>query len=672
MARDVLIDGRTLFVGHSDRAGVSDDDDGGLYHRDVRHMSALSATVEGADIVTVGRDLPASDRRTVVGTTNDSTINRVDETEQKRADLVFRESQAVGERDGLAGRVVIGNHSPSAFVGTLAVTFDVDFADLFEIRGHSVKIDREVTTSIGERTIQYTYTYENDGGSTVEQTTVVAFDRPPETLTEGRATFEVSIQPQEYSRVKYAVVPAVVEDGAGEQEADTNGLVGPDDLDEPNTVDLPAVSTGRRDYDRVFERAGDDLAALTTETEHGAVPLAGAPWFATVFGRDSLITAYQVLPLAPSLASGTLRYLAAHQGTTDDERSEEAPGKVFHEMRDGELARRGLIPYTPYYGSIDATPLWVVVLAEHHRWTGDDSLVRELSDGLDAAIAWIEEARGTGTDPFLYYDQSPTTELLHKAWRDTPGAIQFPDGRIAEPPIASVEVQGYVYRALRDAADLYEGVLGETSRARTLNEEADELAAAFESEFWLADQEFYAAAKTGTGTIVPTLTSNVGHCLWSEVLEEERALAVARGLRSKALFSGWGLRTMSPSADGYSPVSYHLGSVWPHDTSLTALGLARYGFEEEAERLTRGVLDAGTHFDDSRLPELFCGFDDDIAPKPYPSSCVPQAWSAGAPFALLRAVFGLEPSNGGEIEVGTTPELLTTEAIAPIRDRWKR
>ncbi|MFB6150630.1 MAG: glycogen debranching N-terminal domain-containing protein [Haloarculaceae archaeon] len=665
MTRDVLVDGRTLFVTQSDRTGVAAGTDGGLFHRDTRHLSALSASVDGADVDAIGRDLPASNRRTVVAATLDSTVNRVDDPGPKRTGLVVVGTQVVAEGEGLAGRFSVTNHAASPLETELVVTFDADFADVFEVRGFSASPDRDVATRVGDRSVRYEYAFEAADGETVRRGTTVAFDRSPAALESGRAEFDMSVGSQETAAVEYSVVPRV-EDGASPESP---ARVGPGAVSPSSAFDIPSVSTGRDGYDRVFERAGDDLAALTTDTDHGLVPLAGTPWFATPFGRDSLITAYQTLHVAPSLAAGTLRYLAAHQGTATDEQREEAPGKIFHEIRDGELAAKRAIPHTPYYGSVDATPLWVVLLAEYRRWTGDDALVSELAGALDAALSWIDAARGANDDPFLYYEQSQAGGLLHKGWRDTPGAVQFPDGELADPPIASVEVQGYVYRALRDAAELYAGPLDDAERARRLRDEADDLQSAFESAYWLPDREFYAVAVAGDDRVVPTLTSNVGHCLWADVVPEERAPAVADALLSDALFSGWGLRTMASTAAGYSPVSYHLGSVWPHDTSLAALGLARYGFGDDAERLARGVLDASTGFDEDRIPEVFCGFDDEFGPVPYPSSCVPQAWSAGAPFAFIRAVFGLEPTDHG-VSAGRTPDLFGPEAVEPIREEW--
>lgn len=673
MSRDALVQGYLLFVGDPDSAGVDTGDDGGLYYRDTRHLSTLSTTIDGVEFDVIGRDLTDAGTRTVVSTDGNAAVNRVDERSVKRSDLVMETTQTVTEGTELRQRTTVTNHSTVPFAGSIAVNFDVDFADVFEVRGFASRLDRDPAVSVDDHTVTYAYDHETVDGETVTRRTVLAFEREPSRLSSGEAVFEFDLASQERTTIEFQVRPeispraeAASDGGKLARDASTS----PQELSAVPTIDLPRVETGDPDYDRVFARAGEDLAALTGITEHGPVPLAGAPWFATVFGRDSLIAAYQALPVAPSLASGTLRYLAAHQGTTVDGAREEEPGKMFHEIREGELALRGKVPHSPYYGSVDATPLWVLLLHELYRWTGDVDVVADLEEPLDAALSWIDRGRVSyGDDPFLYYEESPTMGLLHKAWRDTPGSVQFPDGETADPPIASVEVQGYVYRALRDAADLYESVLDRPTRAGDLREEANRFADAFDDAYWLPEEEWYGVALDGDGTVVPTLTSNVGHCLWSGVVPDDRAEAVARTLQSSELFSGWGLRTMSTETAGYSPVSYHLGSVWPHDTALTAIGLARYGFHGDANRLARAVMDACTHFPEYRIPELFCGFTDDFAPKPYASSCVPQAWSAGAPYALLRATFAVEPADDG-VDVGNDDAVLDASALDPLHRRW--
>jgi glycogen debranching enzyme len=672
MTRDALIDGYTVFVSDPARTGSGDDDDGGLFHRDTRHLSELSVAIEDAQLTSLGRDLTAPNRRTVLATDENRGINRVDKIEQKRSDLVVETTQAVGADAGLVQRIGVVNHSTNPFSTRMTVAYGADFADVFEVRGFASRLGRDPAAVVDGRTVTFRYEHETADAERLTRSTTVAFDTDPARITTSEASFDLNLGPQERVDIGLQVRPQIA---TTPRQAGNSGVldaVGFDPADVAGTdpVAIPTIQTGRADYDRLFARAGEDLAALAVDTEHGPVPLAGAPWFATVFGRDSLIAGYQTLPVAPDLAAGTLRYLATHQGTKVDGTREEAPGKMFHEMRSGELARRGRVPHSPYYGSIDATPLWIVVLAEYHRWTGDDDIVKELAGALEAALSWIDRTRSDhGDDLFLYYEQSPTMGLLHKAWRDTPGSVQYPDGTVASPPIASVEVQGYVYRALRGAAELYEDVLDAPGHARDLRAEADRLAEAFNETFWLPDTGFYAAAKDGDGATVPTPTSNVGHCLWSDIVPDARAPAVVETLRSEDLFSGWGLRTVGQSAGGYSPVSYHLGGVWPHDTSLTALGFARYGFHDPADRLTGSLLDACSHFEQNRIPELFCGFGPESTPKPYASSCVPQAWSAGAPYALLRAAFAVDPVDAG-IEAAHDPSVLAGSALDPLMDRW--
>lgn len=661
MAREALVDGYTAFVGRRDRPGFGGDEagDGGLYHRDTRHLSTLSTAISGTRLAVVGRDLRGSDGRRIVAAGADSSVNRVDSQAVKRTDLVVTVDQSVTEGGGLRHRITVRNHAASPLSERLTVGVDADFADVFEVRGFASGLDREVRATTQADTVRFEYTYDGSDGH-VRRTTTVTFDRDPAVCTPERVAFDLDVGPQSSTTVTVSVVP-----GVERPSADATA----EPVSDPYAVDVSRIGTGRADYDAVLDRASADLAGLTTRTDHGLVPLAGVPWFVTVFGRDALLTALEALPVAPALARGTLRYLAAHQGTTTDAVREEAPGKVFHEIRSGELADTERIPHRPYYGSVDATPLWVSLLAETWRFTGDDALVESLSESLWAAVEWIQTARdGDADDPFLYYDASPAVGMEHKAWRDTPGSVQFPDGREAEPPVASVEVQGYVYRALADAATLSATVLDDADRAASLRADAAALAEAFEAEFWTPEREYYAVAKAG-GRLVPTPTSNVGHCLLSGIVSDSRAPAVVETLRSPSLFSGWGLRTVGTEAAGYSPLSYHLGSVWPHDTALTALGLARYGFAETAELLAERVLDAASRLADGRLPELFCGFDDDVDPKPYPASCSPQAWSAAAPFAFLRATWGLEPDRPG-VSVARTPSLFAGDAVAPITDYW--
>jgi len=680
MARDALVDGYALYLGDDDGT-VGPDDDGGFFYRDTRHLSVFDVGVDSVDLATMGREFPAPDRRTVVASTVGSAVNSVGETGQiKQGSMSLRLYQTVtGDlHPRLEQRVELAAHA-SGYEGELAVSFDADFADVFEVRGFASGIDRSVVTDRSNEEVRYQYAYTDADGQERERRTTVAFDRVPDVLEDGRATFDVTLDPGETISLDVTVRPDVGpsrngrrSEGPSERPNGGTGRAGAEHRpDNESTLSIPEVATGRESFDGLLARASQDLTALTARTDHGPVPLAGAPWFATVFGRDSLITAYQALPVAPSLARGTLRYLAANRGRTTDPVTEEAPGKIFHEERSGELARCQQVPHTPYYGTVDATPLWVVLLGELRRWTGDDGIVEELSTALDDALQWVNEARDRhGDDPFLYYDRSPNVGLRHKAWRDTPGSVQHPDGRNAEHPIASVEVQGYVYRALREAATLYEEALADPKRGDDLREAATRFADAFDAAFWVDEADYYAVARDGTGDAVPTPSSNVGHCLWADLVPENRLDDVVDGLFSPELFSGWGVRTLGCSADGYSPVSYHLGSVWPHDTSIVALGLAKYGRFEAVERLAQSLLEACIRFDGDQIPEVFCGFDDDVDPLTYPASCVPQAWSAGAPFATLRASFGLDPEH--DPVVRNRPAFLDDSAVDGLLNQCDR
>jgi len=634
MTEEVLVDGHTFLV--TDEEFVFDETSG-LFHRDTRHLSDLTVSVDRTDLGPVGSHLQSPLRRQVTYADDASTVNKIDESEaQKHTTLALTRDQVVAEGLGLVERVRVTNHARSATTVRLSVDVDADFENLFEVRDLSTGIDRDIERTAGGNRIRWRYDPVDASGAT----TTVWFDRAPETLTTCGGTFRLPLDSQASETVTVAAIPGGI-DGAVEASLFDRAV---DKAGGPALgVDATALAGSR--YGTLFERAVADLRALVTATDHGPVPLAGVPWFATVFGRDALLTAYNAVPVAPALAAGTLKHLAAHQGTSEDPYREEAPGKIFHEIRQGELAERGEIPHTPYYGTVDATPLWLIVLDETRRWTGDDSLVDDLWPAAERAIDWLASATDRGRDdPFLYYREADNAGLVHKAWRDTERSVQFADGRSADAPLASAEVQGYVYDAYRRAATMARE-RGQDATAREYESRADRLAERFDAEFWLSEREYYGTAVTADGRVVDSTTSNVGHCLWSGLVPDERAGPVVDTLLDDGLNSGWGVRTMSSEDAGYSPVSYHVGSVWPHDNALIALGVADYGFHEAAERIATGVLDACRTFDYHRVPELYCGFADET-PYQYPSACEPQAWGASAPIALFRALFGLDSEEG--------------------------
>jgi glycogen debranching enzyme len=396
------------------------------------------------------------------------------------------------------------------------------------------------------------------------------------------------------------------------------------------------------------------------------------PWYAVPFGRDAIITALQTLMYNPSIAEGTLRFLAAHQGTTVDPFREEQPGKIMHELRRGELARLKEVPHTPYYGTVDATPLFLVLFVESMEWLDSDDLFADILPAALRALEWIDRYGDIDGDGYLEYRAQRPGGVVNQGWKDSFNSVQHEDGSISDAPIALVEVQGYVYQAKMGMARLLRR-RGDTDTADRLEREAQDLRARFNRDFWMEDLGFYAQALDNQKRQVRSITSNPGHCIWSGICDLDKAHAVATRLMEPDMFSGWGLRTLSSESPNYNPMSYHNGSVWPHDTALIALGLRRIGRSEEAIQLVAGLIEAGFRFDDARLPELFCGFPRDqrfnSSPAAYIVSCSPQAWAAGCVFMLLQSMLDLRPdaAAGTVYSDPVLPSLFTRVELRHLR-----
>ena len=408
----------------------------------------------------------------------------------------------------------------------------------------------------------------------------------------------------------------------------------------------PVVHTGSADLAAALRRSVVDLGSLRiyepSDPERPVVA-AGAPWFMALFGRDSLITSWMVLPFDTSLALGTLQTLAEHQGVTTDPRSEEQPGRILHEIRFGPATRADVGGPTVYYGTADATALFVMLVGELARWTGVDERVAALLPSVDRALAWIGDHGDRDRDGFVEYERASAEGLVNQGWKDSWDGVNHADGRIAQAPIALAEVQAYCYAAFVARSQLAE-TLDDTISALHWAGRAAELKARFNEMFWLPDRGWYAIGLDADKAPIDALTSNIGHCLWTGIVDEDRAASVADHLLSPEMFTGWGVRTLSSAMGAYNPMSYHNGSVWPHDSALCAAGLMRYGFVDHAQRVATGLIEASSHFG-HRLPELFCGFSRSEFPTPvrYPSSCSPQAWAAATPVSLLRTVLRLDP-----------------------------
>ena len=427
----------------------------------------------------------------------------------------------------------------------------------------------------------------------------------------------------------------------------------------------------------VYRQSLVDLAALRFHSyvvSGATIPAAGLPWFMAIFGRDSIITSIQTLPYLPELGESTLRVLARRQGTRVDDFRDEEPGKIMHEVRAGELTAFEERPHSPYFGTCDATPLYLILLDEYVRWTGDVELVRQLEPSARLALDWIDEYGDRDGDGFVEYERrNVESGLENQCWKDSWDSILFADGSLAPTPLATCEIQGYVYDAKVRCARLAREVWHDQRLAERLEESAVALKRRFNDVYWIPERGFFALALDGEKRQVDSLTSNIGHLLWSGIADDEKAQAVAERLLSEELFSGWGIRTMATTEGGYNPIRYHDGTVWPHDNSLIALGLARYGFRRQVATIAQAIVEAATFFRD-RLPEVFAGYPRSLSryPVQYPTACSPQAWASGAPLALITAMLRLEPGADGIASDPVLPDGVGTVDLLGLRGQQSR
>jgi glycogen debranching enzyme len=492
---------------------------------------------------------------------------------------------------------------------------------------------------------EVSFDYESVDG--LPRSTRISFGPPPARLGAQHAEFELDLAARE--RRPICVTVQCVEGAApapAERRFFTVRRMARRQLAAARAA-VPLIETSNVVFNHVLERSSADLAMLMTDTPQGPYPYAGVPWFSTAFGRDGLLTAIEMLWLEPSLARGVLRFLAAHQATREDARADMEPGKILHEVRECELARLGEVPFGRYYGSIDATPLFVALAGMYWARTRDRETLAAIWPNVRAALEWIERFGDRDGDGFVEYSRRHSSGLANQGWKDSDDSVFHADGRLAQGPIALCEVQAYVYLACRMAA-LLAVDMDDYPLSAGLTLKAEKLRRQFEARFWDEELGSYALALDGEKEACRVRTSNAGHCLFAGIAAPERAARVARGLFDADFFSGWGIRTVSRRERRFNPASYHNGSVWPHDNAVIGLGLARYGHCNEALALTTALFDAASHMHLRRLPELFCGFDRKRgkAPTLYPVACAPQAWAAVAPFALIQACLGLEVDAG--------------------------
>ncbi|MBA4156013.1 MAG: amylo-alpha-1,6-glucosidase [Gemmatimonadetes bacterium] len=546
--------------------------------------------------------------------------------------------------DRLTERVTLTNHLTRPIDFWVELTLGCDFADIFEVRGWKREQRGQFfAPQVGDCSL--IFSYRGRDGAVIESR--VCFSAAPDELHAHGARWRFRLEQNEPVELEWQVVPDLPGDpdaglafdtSFGERRAPLERVY--EEWHDESTEWISDVE----EFNSALQQAITDLRALYVRAEGEEVISAGIPWYSTVFGRDSIITSLQTLPVNPRIARDTLRYLARHQGERENPSTEEQPGKIMHELRRGELARSGEIPHVPYYGTIDATPLWLVLLHETWRWTGDDALVRELLPHAARALEWIDRYGDIDGDGLIEYHRTSEKGLVNQGWKDSGDGVTFPDGTLPDPPIALVEVQGYVYDAKVRMAALYDA-FGDPAIAERLRYEAGGLRNEITRCFWLEELGTYALALDGEKRPLPTATTNAGHLLWSRVPDPEQAARLAAGLLHPEMFSGWGVRTLSAAHPVYNPMSYHNGSIWPHDNAIVGLGLALNGHTRAALPILSALHDTARGMEYHRLPELYCGMQRRYSMRPvlYPVSCSPQAWASGALFMLLQAVTGILP-----------------------------
>ncbi|HEU4529421.1 MAG TPA: glycogen debranching N-terminal domain-containing protein [Actinomycetota bacterium] len=660
-----ILEGRTFMLSNS-LGDIPAGSIGGLLHDDTRFLSCWQLTIEG-------RPLSLLKSRVVDYYSAAFFLTNPDLPTIRANTLSVRRFRFVG--GGLHEQVLVYNSSTEPVRLRMRLQTGADFADLFEVksavRDRGASIDTEHDADIG----LLHHHYENSGflaetnirvvhsGIHVDArlAALIGAPRPdrehPPTIDGNDLVWDVEVDP----RATFGVVLTITV-RVNDTVLEPMHVVFGDEQERAEgaltrwLAEVPRFRCEDPVLTSVFDKSVVDLAALRIageiRGEPYVLPAAGLPWFMTLFGRDTLITSLQTIWVGPELARGALHLLGALQGQRVDAFRDEEPGKILHEIRSGELTTLEEKPHSPYYGTADATPLYLILMSEHWRYTADDGFVRARWPNVLAALEWIDRYGDRDADGYVEYQTRSSQGLGNQCWKDSWDGIQFRDGRIPYLPIATCEIQGYVYDAKLRVAELAERAIGDDELAARLRTEAEALFDRFNRDFWSdARGGFYVAGLDGDKEQIDSMTSNMGHLLWSGIVPGDRAATIAAQLMTDDMFSGWGVRTISREDSGFNPIGYHVGTIWPHDNAIIAMGLARYGFRDAANRIAMAQLDAAA-FSEFRLPEAFAGFDRSIGrfPVPYPTACSPQAWATGAPFAFMKSMLGLDV-RGGEVVV---------------------
>ena len=608
----------------------------GLFNSDTRYIARLELVLDDVQPLLLGSNLRDDNSGLTIDLSNPDVYRDGRLVLQK--DVLHIVRSIFLWRGSAYQRIGIQNHNGYAASFDVTLLFDNDFADLFEVRGEERR-RRGIGSGkvFGPDNVRLEYKGLDDR----TRTTSLHFDPRPTRLTANSATYHFELAPHQASSL--FVVVSCNKEASFTPVPFFRGLLAHRREMRQSTAGAASIETSNNIFNEVVCQSMADLNILMTDTPQGRYPYAGIPWYSTTFGRDGLITALQMLWIDPRVARGVLRRLAFYQAKETDPLADAEPGKILHEMRGGEMAALREVPFAQYYGSVDSTPLFVLLAGLYFERTGDRETLSELWPAIEAGLRWIDGAADPDRDGFIEYQRASEQGLANQGWKDSYDAIFHADGRLAEGYIALAEVQGYVFAGKQLAARCA-WHLGKTDLARKLKADAEQLAERFEEAFWCEELGTYALALDGAKRPCKVRTSNAGQLLFTGIMREDRARLVAADLMRSHFFTGWGIRTVASGEPRYNPMSYHDGSIWPHDNALIALGLARYGHKHAVEQVFRGLFEAASYMDLRRLPELFCGFrrEKQRGPTLYPVACAPQAWASATPFTLLEAALGLE------------------------------
>ena len=640
----------------------------GFYSSDTRHLSELRLKIGEAQPVALSHT--AFENRAVLDATN-ATLHSDGGTQVPQLSLsIARElTIAVGR---LYHTVRVRNFLRERVTSSMSLSLAADFADMFEVRGIPRRAARG--HALAPRLTESGLTFAYMGEDEVFRETVIEFAPGPDHIeaeSDGSLVrWQIALEPGAQVEILAMVEPSI----GGRRRPRRRPTTAAVELGRAEArwrSRCTTIESDNEHFNEVLARSAQDLRALVMPVAGGSILAAGIPWYVAPFGRDALTAAGEALLLNCDLTGDALAVLAKLQADEHDAWRDAEPGKILHELRAGELAGAGLVPHTPYYGTADATPLFLMRAADHYAWTGDLDAMRRLRPALDRALAWIDRYGDRDGDGFVEYERRSSGGLRNQGWKDSEDAIVHADGSLAEGPIALVEVQGYVYAAKRTLAGVYDA-LGLAAVAQRLREEASALRQAFNDAFWNPQEGTYALALDGAKRQVASVSSNPGHCLYCGIVEPERAASVVERLMAPDMLSGWGVRTLSSECPAYNPMSYHNGSVWPHDNAIIAAGLKRYGYTDAVLRIADCLFDVAASARDWRLPELYCGFErsERAAVVAYPVACIPQAWAAASPFLLLQAMLGISanaPTHALTIERPALPGWLGHIRLTQLR-----